>query len=139
MNRMPSRVLSFRFLIEVLLNGTPLFSLPPKTLISASFWVMVLIRNGVKCFHPLTRKKFISQDVTFYESIPFFSSGKTSLQRENSSEEFSSIIPLFVLVPSFHFDSYGIVERGRLNLTYTLEERSKVFRSTRLRGVEEHQ
>lgn len=92
--------ISFKSLIEVLSPRTPLFSLPRKTFgyicyvsISKSDCTKldpkalkcVFLGYGVdqkwyKCFYPLTCRKFVYQDVIFFESNPFFSSGKTSLQ-----------------------------------------------------------
>lgn len=130
MNRMHSRVLSYKSPIEVLSPSTPLFSLPPKTFgcicyvhiskfdhtkLEPKALKCVLLGYGVdqkwyKCFHPLTRKKFVSRDVTFFQSIPFFSSDKTSLQGESLGEELSSssTIPLLLPVPSFHFDNTSV-------------------------------
>lgn len=34
--------------------------------------------KGYNCYHPPTHKRFVSMDVTFHETIPFFTSGKSS-------------------------------------------------------------
>lgn len=65
-----------------------------------------------KCFHPITRRKFVPRDVTFFEFIPFFSLGKTSFQGENLGEELFSSILLPVIGPSYHFESGGPYGKG---------------------------
>lgn len=73
-------------------------------------------------FSPTYPKEFCLWDETFFEFIPFFSSGKTSLQEESSDEELSSssTIPLPVPIPSFHFDNPGVGrERGTELKVYT--------------------
>lgn len=94
MNRIPSWswVFSFKSPLEVLSFRTPLFSLPPKTFGCFCYvhifksdctklnqktlkYVFVgygVDQKGYKYFHPFTRKKFVSQDVIFFESIPHF-------------------------------------------------------------------
>lgn len=137
MNKMPSHVLSF---ISPTKNRSPkifLFSLPLKTFgcicyvhISKSdhtkldqktlkcvFLGYGADHKGYKCFHPLTHRKFVSQDMTFFEFIIFFSLGKTSLQGESSGNELSSsTIPLPIPVLSFHFDSNGVSRKGETKL-----------------------
>lgn len=96
---MPSRVLSFKSHIEILSLGTHLFSLFPKTF-GCIYYVHIsksdrtkLDPKALKCvflgygvdqksykyFHPLTRRRFVSRDMTFFESLSFFFSGKTPL------------------------------------------------------------
>lgn len=102
MNKMPTHVLSHKTPLETLLLSSPLFSLPPKTFGCVCYvHVLKLERTkldpkalkcvflgygtnqkGYKCFHPPTRRFFVSRDVTFFESVPFFASRGTSLQGE---------------------------------------------------------
>lgn len=99
MNRMPTRILSFQSPLEMLCPDTPLFSFPLKTfrcicyvhvfksirtkldpkVLKCVFLGYGADQKGYKCFHPLTRRKFVSRDVTFFKSTPFFSLGKTPL------------------------------------------------------------
>lgn len=73
-----------------------------------------------KCFHPLTHRKFVYQDMTFFESIPFFSSSKTYLQGEALGEELSSsTISLPVLFTLFHFDNNGVSRKETELKVYT--------------------
>ncbi|KAL0550799.1 hypothetical protein IC582_009862 [Cucumis melo] len=48
-----------------------------------------LHQRGYKCFHPPSRKYFVTMDVTFCENRPYFP--VSHLQRENVSEESNSI------------------------------------------------
>ncbi|PRQ56213.1 putative RNA-directed DNA polymerase [Rosa chinensis] len=41
-------------------------------------------QKGYKCFHPPTRKYYITMDVTFFEDMSYFTSSDTALQGENS-------------------------------------------------------
>jgi len=40
-----------------------------------------------KCYHPLSRKPFVSMDITFFEPPSYISSSKTPLQGESKIEE----------------------------------------------------
>ena len=103
-NHMPSRVLAFKSPIETLLEFFPNFqgigSLPPKIFGCVSFvFIHTHLRSkldpkalkciflgyshtqkGYKCYHPPTKRKYITMDVTFIENKPYFS--ETYLQRE---------------------------------------------------------
>lgn len=61
-------------------------------------------KKRFKCYHPPTHRKFVSSDVTFFEFLPFFSSGWTSLHGEPRIGENFSSVPLPLLVPIYHFD-----------------------------------
>ncbi|PRQ58292.1 putative RNA-directed DNA polymerase [Rosa chinensis] len=41
-------------------------------------------QKGYKCYHPPTRKYYVTMDVTFFEDMSYFSSSDTALQGENS-------------------------------------------------------
>ncbi|PRQ17544.1 putative RNA-directed DNA polymerase [Rosa chinensis] len=41
-------------------------------------------QKGYKCYHPPTRKYYVTMDVTFFEDMSYFSSSDTVLQGENS-------------------------------------------------------
>ena len=41
-------------------------------------------QKGYKCFDPISKKLFVTMDVTFFESKPFFA---THLQGESTSED----------------------------------------------------
>lgn len=43
-------------------------------------------RKGYKCYSPQLHKKFISVDVTFYESIPFYSIESENFQEDSFKE-----------------------------------------------------
>lgn len=139
MNRMPSPVLSLKSLLEVLSSNTSLYHLPLKTFgyiyyahvpksdcsklnlkaLKDVFLGYGVDQKGYNYYHPPTRRKFVSRDVTFFESIPFFSSGKTSLQEEQfMSKELSPSVPLPVPVPIpiYHFDGSGDGGKGEKEL-----------------------
>lgn len=61
-------------------------------------------QNGYKCYHPPTRKRFVSMDVTFFESIPYFFSSQPSLQGERIHEKLSLPLPIPLPIPSFDND-----------------------------------
>ena len=116
-NRMPTRVLQYQTPIEVLKNCYPnirlVSSLPPKF-----FGYIVFInthaqnkmkldprapkclfleysstQNGYKCYSPITKRFYVSMDVTFLENQAYFP--KTQLQgvisRNSSSDQFWDI------------------------------------------------
>ena len=103
-NRMPLKPLDFKCPLEVLI-GTRNFIVPPKVFGCVCF---VPTRNvgkldpralkcvfigysptqkGYKCYHPPSRKTFVSMDVTFRETEPYFDSASSPLQGESNVEE----------------------------------------------------
>ena len=87
-NRLPTCILGKKSPIEVLLNPSVLFSIPPKVFGCACFvhnhspsrkkldprsLKCVFVgysptQKGYKCVHPHSRKWFVSMDVTFHET-----------------------------------------------------------------------
>ncbi|KAA0056513.1 reverse transcriptase [Cucumis melo var. makuwa] len=57
-----------------------------------------LHQRGYKCFHPSSRKYFVTMDVTFIEDCPFFP--VSLLQRESVSEESNYMFPLESTCPT---------------------------------------
>ncbi|KAJ9561371.1 hypothetical protein OSB04_006531 [Centaurea solstitialis] len=107
-NRLPSKVLEFQTPVAVLKTEFPLFqvsSLQPKIFGCKAFvhshnpgqskldpreQKCVFIgysstQKGYKCYSPTMRRVFVSKDVTFFESEPYFS--PTHLQGEKLSED----------------------------------------------------
>ena len=41
-------------------------------------------QKGYKCYHPPTRKYYVTMDVTFFEDMSYYTSSDTALQGENS-------------------------------------------------------
>jgi len=129
-NRMPSRVLHLQTPLECLKESYPSTRLisdlplrvfgctayvhnhgpnPSKLTPRAQACVFVgypLHQGGYKCFHPSSRKDFVSMDVTFLEDRPFFP--VSHLQGESESEEsnsnwvisLESTSPTLVTIPS---------------------------------------
>ncbi|KAJ7954112.1 Retrovirus-related Pol polyprotein from transposon TNT 1-94 [Quillaja saponaria] len=103
-NRMPLRALEFKTPLDLLLRNCP-FTVPPKVFgcvcfvhkhkkdiskldpraLKCIFIGYTTTQKGYKCYHPPTRKTYVSMDVTFRESEAYFSS--SSLQGESYSEE----------------------------------------------------
>lgn len=67
---------------------------------------MELIRKDM-CYHLPTCRKFVSRDVTFFESVHLFSSDRTSLQGEYRMGEELSLVSLPMPVPISYFDGDG--------------------------------
>lgn len=56
-------------------------------LLNVSFIGYSPTQEGHKCYHPPSRRSFVSMDVTFRESKPYFSITPSPLQAENYKEE----------------------------------------------------
>lgn len=124
MNRLPTLVLDYKCPIEVESPISILFPIPPKVFgciyivyinksngsklnpkaLKCIFLVYSPTHKGYKCYHPPTRsrKRLVSMDVTFHETIIFFTIGKSPLKGEYcvDDDETSTALP----VPSFFFD-----------------------------------
>ncbi|RVW90198.1 Retrovirus-related Pol polyprotein from transposon TNT 1-94 [Vitis vinifera] len=110
-NRMPSRILQFKTLCQILLAAYPsariISSIPVKvfgctafvhihksqrskldpTTTKCIFLGYSPNQKGYKCYSPTTKKFYTSMDVTFFENQPFYP--KTAIQGENwSTDEF---------------------------------------------------
>ena len=108
-NRMPSKILQFQTPLSVLLQTYPMFrsfsSLPLK-IFGCTAFVHVHSQNrskldpkaikcvfigysstqrGYKCYSPSLRRMFVSMDVTFHETQPYFPT--SHLQGENLDED----------------------------------------------------
>lgn len=96
-NKISSHVLSNKSPHDVMFPNIPVFALPPKTFEyicyvhvpksdrtkldpkanKCVFLDYGVNKKGYKCFHPPTRRYFVSREVTFFESIPYFSTSGT--------------------------------------------------------------
>jgi hypothetical protein len=107
-NRMPSRVLDFQTPLEVLsppysttkgvspkvfgcvcfvhIHGPTKSKLEPRSL-KCVFVGYSPTQKGYKCYHPPSRKYFVSMNVTFFKQQSYFSSTSTPLQGESQIEE----------------------------------------------------
>ena len=107
-NRMPTRILNFKTPLQVFTNCNPIFRLSstlPLKIFGCTTFVHIHDHNrgkldprarkcvfvgyaptqkGYKCFDPISKKLFVTMDVTFFESKPFFA---THLQGESTSED----------------------------------------------------
>ncbi|XP_059623100.1 uncharacterized protein LOC132266262 [Cornus florida] len=101
-NRMPSKALGYQSPFSVLHHDIALFTVPPKV-IGCVCYVHIHHRNdkmdpkaircvflghsatqkGYGCYNPTTRHRFVSMDVTFFESVPFFSTTRDSVQGDD--------------------------------------------------------
>jgi hypothetical protein len=119
-NRMPSRVLDFKTPLEVLspplsaskgvspkvfgcvcfvhVHGSTRGKLDPRSL-KCVFVGYSPTQKGYKCYHPPSRKQFVSMDVTFFETQSYFSSSHTPLQGESQSEEEFLPLPVPTTMP----------------------------------------
>ncbi|CAL2268732.1 unnamed protein product [Prunus armeniaca] len=120
-NRMPSQVLKFQTPLQVFTaacSPSIVNHLPPRVFGCISFVHLhhsgkldphslkciflgySATQKGYKCYHPPSKKFFVTRDVTFHEEHAYFShlSSETSLQGENiSSEDKSYGVPMFEL------------------------------------------
>eukprot|EP00252_Welwitschia_mirabilis_P002409 TRINITY_DN1235_c0_g1_i6.p1 TRINITY_DN1235_c0_g1~~TRINITY_DN1235_c0_g1_i6.p1 ORF type:complete len:1428 (+),score=264.56 TRINITY_DN1235_c0_g1_i6:585-4868(+) len=103
-NRMPLRVLDYKSPVEVL-QGKNSYTVPPRVFgcvcyvharnvgkldpraLKCVFVGYSSTQKGYKCYHPPTRKYFVTMDVTFREYEPYFDVHQTPLQGEIESEE----------------------------------------------------
>ncbi|CAL9013514.1 unnamed protein product [Prunus brigantina] len=110
-NRLPSRTINFHTPFQALTSQTsspPTPNLPPRTLgcvafvhlhphqrhnklepraIRCVFLGYATTQKGYRCYHPSSKKMFITQDVIFHENEMFFGSPTSSLQGEYRSSE----------------------------------------------------
>jgi hypothetical protein len=110
-NRMPLKTLNFKSPLEVLL-GTTSYTVPPKIFgcvcfvhkrnagkleprsLKCVFVGYSGTKKGYKCYHPPSRKYFVSMDVTFREFEPYFGPPNTPLQGETELEEVKRFPPV---------------------------------------------
>ncbi|KAA0042053.1 Retrovirus-related Pol polyprotein from transposon TNT 1-94 [Cucumis melo var. makuwa] len=81
-NRMPSRILHLQTPLDCLKESYPSTRLVSEACVFVGY---PLHQRGYKCFHPPSRKYFVTMDVTFCENRPYFP--VSHLQGENVSEE----------------------------------------------------
>lgn len=75
-------------------------------------WV-ALLHIRVNCYHPPFWQHFVSMDVTFFETQPYFSSVRTPLHGENLSEE-EFFTPLPVSAPVLDQDKQQLLANSLL-------------------------
>ncbi|KAL4022748.1 hypothetical protein IC575_016493 [Cucumis melo] len=102
-NRMPSRILHLQTPLDCLKESypsTPLVSetkFTPRTqaCVFVGYPLQCLHQRGYKCFHPPSRKYFVTIDVTFCENRPYFPISHLHGERvsEESNDTFKFIEP----------------------------------------------
>ncbi|KAL0560758.1 hypothetical protein IC582_001171 [Cucumis melo] len=108
-NRMPSRILHLQTPLECLKESYPstrlVSEVPLRTKFTPRAQVCVFVgyplhQRGYKCFHPPSKKYFVTMDVTFCEDRPYFSvsrlQGKSVTEDSNSTFEFIKPTPSIV-------------------------------------------
>ena len=151
-NRIPSRVLENKSLIEILKSFYPHFrtsnGLTPRVFgctafvhvhsqhrdkldpraIKCVFLGYSSTQKGYKCYNPSARKFYISADVTFTENKPFFH--KSSLQGEISMMEdspYKSFEPLDLPHVSTHGDEEPVSSSVPASVTHNFPQFPKVY------------
>ncbi|KAM1062317.1 hypothetical protein ACFX2A_027225 [Malus domestica] len=110
-NRLPSRTLNFHTPFQALTSQTsspPTPNLPPRVIgcvafvhlhppqrktklepraLRCVFLGYATTQKGYRCYHPSSKKMFITKDVSFHETKMFFGSSPSSLQGEYRNDE----------------------------------------------------
>jgi len=127
-NRMPTRILKYITPLECFKNFFPecrLFSDLPLKIFGCTVYVHIPSRlrskldpraekcvfigyapykKGYKCYNPQTKKTFVSMDVSFVESQPYFEQNCLQGERENNEAQiWETTIPLPVSLPNTYF------------------------------------
>jgi hypothetical protein len=158
LNRMPSRILSFKTPIENLTKYYPhtkLVNNIPLKIFGCTAFVHIHSQNrskigpravktifigysstqkGFKCFDPKTRKFYISYDVTFFENQPFFNKdSNTSLEHYdflNNECSLPVVTPDFIPETQLPQSVKSIAEPDKQIIVYTRQKKSSKTLST---------
>lgn len=140
---LPSRVLGYQTPLEVLSPNSTLFLIPPKVFgciclvhvdksarskldpkaLKCIFLGYSLNQKGYKCFHPFTRTKIVAKDITFQESVPFFSSKQSMVQGECVTSV--DVDPLPVLAFLFYPLQRIVLNRERTRTSHSMYTREE--------------